>query len=57
MKYSAPSIKDLGSIAEHTFGEGDTNPNNPAVRMGLGPSSKDHRVCKLDDFGEYSCPS
>jgi hypothetical protein len=54
MKYEAPRISDLGSIAEHTFanaGGGVT-----AGGSGMVPP-KDTAVCKLDRFGEYSCGS
>jgi hypothetical protein len=46
MRYEAPTVVDLGSIADHTFTH--TNPRGKPVH-------KDHNVCETDKFGEYSC--
>jgi hypothetical protein len=49
MSVELPEIVDFGSIASHTF------TNTGQVVPGQGPSGKDHNVCDIDKFGEYSC--
>lgn len=51
MEYEAPIIIDHGTIADHTYGVGEGS-----EPCGVAMPPKDHRVCKLDCFGEYSCP-
>jgi hypothetical protein len=54
MKYEAPSIKDLGSIAEHTF----AHAGGTVQAGGSGKTPpKDRNECGLDKFDEYSCGS
>jgi hypothetical protein len=45
--YEQPTIRDYGSIADHTFTRAG----------GSGPKVGDWQVCKTDKFGEYSCSS
>ena len=56
--YESPAVVDFGSITAHTFARAqlpagvctpDPNPNQN--------KQGDWRVCKLDKFCEYSCPS
>jgi hypothetical protein len=56
--FSAPEVVDYGSISAHTFARAqiptsicvpDPNPNQN--------KQGDFRICKLDKFCEYSCPS
>jgi len=56
--YESPQVLDYGSISAHTFARSqiptaacvpDPNPNQN--------KQGDTRVCKLDKFCEYSCPS
>jgi len=49
MKYEAPAITDLGSIARNTF-------TNTGQVPGVGPQGKDKNGCAtLDKFNEPSC--
>jgi hypothetical protein len=56
--FESPQVVDYGSISAHTFARAqipitvcipDPNPNQN--------KQGDTRVCKLDKFCEYSCPS
>ena len=54
MKYEAPRVKDLGSIAEHTFtNAGGGTYTGPGNSQAVPP--KDSTECHLDNFGEWSC--
>lgn len=57
MKYETPTVMDHGSIAEHTFTRAGGGSNDPDMCQGAANPPKDWRECKLDCFGEYSCPS
>lgn len=48
MVYEKPTIVDLGSIAQHTFG--GTNPAGQTV-------GKDTRTCTKDMATDESCPT
>ncbi|HEU4451091.1 MAG TPA: hypothetical protein VFR63_14070 [Gaiellaceae bacterium] len=57
VRFASPRVVDFGSIAAHTFARAqlsgacvpDPNPNQN--------KQGDLRICKLDKFCEYSCPS
>lgn len=55
--YEPPRISDYGSIVENTFARAQIpeicipDPNPSQNKQG------DFRVCELDKFCEYSCPS
>lgn len=57
MNYEQPVIIDHGSIADHTFTNAGGGSNDPEQCQGAATPPKDTRTCKLDCFGEYSCPS
>jgi len=48
VNYEKPTIVDLGSIAQHTFG--GANPGGQTPR-------KDTRLCTKDNMSDESCPS
>lgn len=55
MKYEAPQITDLGSIAEHTFtNNGGGTYTGPGNSQASPPKDTDD-TCKLDKFAELSC--
>jgi hypothetical protein len=56
--FSSPKVVDYGSISEHTFARAQI-PSNICVPAGNPHQNKqgDWRICQLDKFCEYSCPS
>jgi hypothetical protein len=54
--YQAPAIVDYGSILDHTF-ERAQIPITICTPEPQGNKQGDFRVCELDKFCEYSCPS
>jgi hypothetical protein len=60
MQYESPKIVDFGSILENTFarsGITGTNPETGKLCWTFSNKQGDFRVCELDKFCEYSCPS
>ena len=56
--FGSPRVVDYGSISEHTFARAQI-PTNICVPAGNPHQNKqgDWRICQLDKFCEYSCPS
>jgi hypothetical protein len=56
--FASPRVVDYGSISEHTFARAQI-PTNICVPAGNPHQNKqgDWRICQLDKFCEYSCPS
>jgi hypothetical protein len=56
--FASPTVVDYGSISEHTFARAQI-PSNICVPAGNPHQNKqgDWRICQLDKFCEYSCPS
>lgn len=56
MIYERPVVIDHGSIADHTFTNAGGGTSDGSC-SGVATPPKDMNECKLDCFGEYSCPS
>ena len=58
IEFSAPQVMDYGSISAHTFARAQI-PQNICTPDANPHQNKqgDWRVCHLDKFCEYSCPS
>jgi hypothetical protein len=58
IRYAAPEVVDYGSISAHTFARAQI-PQNICTPDANPHQNKqgDWRVCHLDKFCEYSCPS
>ena len=56
--FASPQVVDYGSISEHTFARAQI-PTTICVPAGNPHQNKqgDWRICHLDKFCEYSCPS
>jgi len=60
MSYEPPAVTDFGSISEHTFSRSGITGINAETGSPCATFSNkrgDFRVCELDKFCEYSCPS
>jgi hypothetical protein len=60
LHYEPPAVKDFGSISNHTFARSGITGVNPQTGVACRTFSNkqgDFRVCELDKFCEYSCPS
>jgi hypothetical protein len=60
MTYEPPAVIDFGSISKHTFARSGITGFNPQTGQPCATFSNkqgDTRVCELDKFCEYSCPS
>lgn len=57
MEYEEPTIVDHGTIADHTYTNSSSYDGSTDGCSGVATPPKDTRECKLDCFGEYSCPT
>jgi len=58
VSYAPPRVMDYGSISAHTFSRAQI-PSNVCTPAPNSHQNKqgDWRICHLDKFCEYSCPS
>lgn len=57
MEFEQPVVIDHGTIADHTYTNSSSYTGETSGCNGVATPPKDTRTCKLDCFGEWSCPS